>query len=415
MRTTGETRWPPRPEEQTLADGNHRISCPLIIGHYGGCNTGDEAMLVGLLRAIDPKLRRHTTVTAKDLGIEGGIPALGVSVIPAAFLPVFRALLRSDGLVLGGGTHFHDDYTTVRYLRHFRHMLRITGLSILAKMLGRRVIWLSMGFGPFFRRPTRWVTKLGLRFCDSVTVRDAKSRQEVAAWVPTKRIAVAFDLAALLVGNSHEGIDGLRAEGRRCPTLGVSVTSVRHCMTSGPRVDAVLWRRLAGAVNRILDENQNLRVKVLVIRGGNHEDDRAISAQLHDTIRKSHPGRSDLVPYTPEPTETLRRIAECDAVVATRYHAGVLAYLAHRPLLLLAYHRKVRDLAREIGLSDEACISLAEDVDERLLRERLNRMMAGEEAFRAHLPVQDAEHRAALNLRLLNGHADGDLHLHGRS
>lgn len=384
-----------------MSDVLENIQCPLIIGHYGGSNTGDEAMLAGLLEAMDPSARQHATVVVKAGTLEKSCPELGVASVPAHLKSVLGALLRSDALVLGGGTHFHDDYKTVRYLRHFRYMSRFVILSILAKLLRRKVAWLGMGFGPFYRWPTRWLTRLGLAFCDSVTVRDVRSFHEVAAWVPASKLVHAFDLSALLVSNTDgNGIRNTK-DSQDYRTLGISATSVQNSKTGGPGADVVFWNRLASALIETLHRNPDLRVRVMVIRGGDREDDWTLSRKLHTAISRVYPGRSEMVPYHPNPNVTLRSIGECDAFIATRYHAGVLAYLSGCPLLLIAYHRKVRDLAGEIGLPDEACISIAEDATVNLFVGRINRMLEGDGAFRARLSVPVAAQRAWVNIRTL--------------
>lgn len=377
------------------------VQCPLIIGHYGGSNTGDEAMLAGLLEAMGPEVRQHATVVVKAGTLEKACPNLGVVSVPAKLSSVLRALLRSDILLLGGGTHFHDDYTTFRYLRHFRYMSRFVILSIMAKLLRRKVAWLGMGFGPFYHWPTRWLTRLGLAFCDCVTVRDMKSFQEVAAWVPAGKLTQAFDLSALLVSNGNGNIIRTAKGSQDYRMLGISVTSVRNSRTGGPSAGVVFWNRLTSALIETLRRNPALRTRVMVIRGGDRENDWQLSRKLHTAISRAHPGRSELVPYHPDPKVTLRSIGECDAFIATRYHAGVLAYLSRRPLLLIAYHRKVRDLAGEIGLPDEACVSIAEGGTEDLFVERIGRMLEGDGVFRAQLSVPVAAQRAWLNIRAL--------------
>lgn len=381
-----------------MINAKGRTHNSLIIGHYGGCNTGDEAMLAGLLRALHSGLRSQAAVVVKNKSVSDQFLNSGITVCPANTFSVVRGLLKSDNLILGGGTHFHDDYTTMRYVRHFAYMLRLASLSILAKMLRQKVIWLGMGFGPFYRSTTRWVTRMGLKYCDFVTVRDSASLEEVAGWIPSDKLEVTFDLAALLADGVSGRIRKARNNEQRCKTLGISVTQVRKCLTCGPKVDALIWARLASALNRIIDRNPELRLKVIVLRGGHREDDQAVSAEVHRIVERSHPGRCDLVPYNPEPLITLRRISECDAFIATRFHAGVLAYVAGCRLLFLEYHRKVRDLAREIGLDDEACISLSEDVNEDSLAGKLGSLIEGHNTFRATLPVREAFDRALLNI-----------------
>jgi polysaccharide pyruvyl transferase WcaK-like protein len=280
-------------------------------------------------------------------------------------------------------------------------MLRITSLSVLAKLLGREVLWLGMGFGPFYRRPTRWVTRLGLKFCDRVTVRDAESQREIAQWISPDKLILAFDLAALLMRDPRQRILPVNPEGRAGSTLGICVTSVRQCLTSGPHVEAVFWRRLAVVLNRAMNDRPGMRIRVMVFRGGNWEDDWALSQELYDTLAAAHPERAELVRFSPEPRETLRKVAECDAFVATRYHSGVLAYLAGCRLLFFAYHRKVLDLAREIGLPDAACITPSEDFPEADLDDRICRLLDGDDVYRARLPLADAMRRAELNLQPL--------------
>ena len=392
-------------DDARIPGSDHRLHHPLIIGHYGGCNTGDEAMLTALLRAVGPELRQGATIVMKNGHGENLRSSYGADTVPAGLLPVLRALLKSDGLVLGGGTHFHDDYTIRRYLRHFRYMLRIASLSMLAKLLGQRVYWLGMGFGPFYRWPTRWVTKLGLKYCSGVTVRDTESQKEISRWIAPGKLSLAFDLAALLADDPLQRNIPNKTGQRLCPTLGISVTSVRQSITSGPRVDSIIWRRLASVVNRALDNKPNMRIKIVVLRGGNREDDWTLSAEMHAALEAIHPGRSELVPYTPDLQNTLRSIASCDAFIATRYHAGVLAYLAGCNLLFLAYHRKVYDLAREIRLSDAACVTPSETLSESDLMEKINHLTEGSDLFRARLPVSEAARRAWINIQTL-----GEIH-----
>ena len=298
----------PRVHRPTVAPAPRTTGRSIIVGHFGGCNTGDEAMLAGLLEAVGPEMRRQFAVVVKDRRrMEWLRQRLGVEPVPAGLRAVLRALRRADALVLCGGTHFHDDYLMRRYLRHLRYMFRYVSLSMLSKLMGKRVTWLGMGFGPFYRWPTRWITRLGLSLCDRVSVRDRRSFEEVAGWVAPERLDLTFDLAALLTRNRRGRQVRRRAEPFRCVTLGLSVTSVCQSRSVGRRTDEVIWRRLARAVNRTLEENPVLRVRVMVLRGGNREDDEGVSAQLHRAIASIHPGRTEIIPYHPEPTVTWQR------------------------------------------------------------------------------------------------------------
>lgn len=371
----------------------------LILGHYGGHNTGDEAMLTGLVTACTPALRNRLLVVSKDAALPAVIARLGVQAIPATWRPVLHAFLHSYGLVLAGGSHFQDDYSGMRYVRHYRYMARFVILSILARLLGKRVIWLSMGFGPFFRSPTRLITRLGLRFCQHVTVREATSAQGIQPWIAPDRMTHAFDLAGLLA--ALPAPPSRTAHPPPTITLGVSVLSVQSTHTGGPQVDQLFWQRLAAALSWVLAQQPHVRIRIFIIRGGQREDDVALSALLYRTLVETAAARVELIPHCPDPTLTLHKMRECQAFIATRFHAGVLSYLAGCRLAFLVYHRKLADLAQEIGLGERACIALTAQTTDDTLRERISELLAGAAPYQPTLPIATAIARARLNIEVL--------------
>ena len=97
----------------------------LIIGHYGGHNTGDEAMLCGLMSGL------HATRPDIELSVITKLERLPetwhvnkVSLVQPGITAILNALWHADGVIFGGGTHFHDDYKGIRYWRHLRYLIR---------------------------------------------------------------------------------------------------------------------------------------------------------------------------------------------------------------------------------------------------------------------------------------------------
>jgi polysaccharide pyruvyl transferase WcaK-like protein len=379
----------------------------LVLGHYGGHNTGDDAMLMGLTLSGGPQWWKQMVVVTKDGALPPYLATTGVRAIRATLGAVLRALPRVQGLVVGGGTHFHDDYVGWRYLRHARYLLLFVGTALLAKVLRKRVLWLSLGFGPFFRTPTKWLTRIGLRLCDQVTVRDAQSYRDVAPWIAPTRLGLTFDLAALLA----DGAEGKRGNAshpeKSAHMLGISATSVQNSKTGGPVVDAIFWDRFGDSLARLLTQRQDVRVRLFIMRGGTHDDDTALTARVYAKLREINATRVEVIAYEADPTATLHKIGECRAFIATRFHSGILAYLSRCHLLFVTYHRKVRDLANEIGLSPQACIELCDSVTEEELLNRMVALLDGEPAHRPTLPVSEALRRARLNLEILEKYSGG--------
>ena len=370
----------------------------LVFGHYGGCNTGDDAMLAGMVRELTLRGASLIYVVTKD----GTAPSFvkNVKALGRSPISILQAIRNVDAVVLGGGTHFHDDYTPRRYWRHFRYMTFIVGLSWAARLLGKRIYWLGMGFGPFHRLSAKLIARFGLKSCHGVTVRDRQSYHEVQSWVQTDRLCQAFDLAALLDNISNEPIDSIRDDAH---VLGISVTSVQATASGGKLTDAAYWSRFVSALGKIYSQRLSLQVRVFVFRGGNREDDKAISRQVVNSLRAIDPDRVELVSYFDDPFKTLQAAQACSFFIASRFHAGVLAYLAGCRLLLLAYHRKVRDLASEIDLSPNACLPISPDVSEAEIRQAIEWLLGGDPGFYARLPVKQARERAMRSIEMMFG------------
>lgn len=370
----------------------------LVFGHYGGCNTGDDAMLAGMVRELTLRGASLIYVVTKD----GTVPSFmnNVKAVGRSPFSILHAIRNVDAVVLGGGTHFHDDYTPRRYWWHFRYMTFIVGLSWTARLLGKRIYWLGMGFGPFHRLSAKLITRFGLKSCHGVTVRDRQSYHEVQSWVHTASLCHAFDLAALLDNISNEPIDSVRGDAQ---VLGISVTSVQATASGGKLTDATYWSRFVSALEDIYSHHLSLHIRVFVFRGGNREDDKAISQQVVKSLQAIDPDRIELVPYFDDPIKTLQAAQACSSFIASRFHAGVLAYLAGCRLLLLAYHRKVRDLASEIDLSPNACLPVSPDVSEAEVQQSIEWLLGGDPGYNARLPVKQARERAMRSIEMMLG------------
>lgn len=367
----------------------------LVIGHYGGKNTGDEAMLKGLLwggKHVFDKI----ILVSKDGCVPVEPPShIEVYAIRPAIRPLLSNLYRAYGVIVGGGTHFQDDYRGLRYVRHLRYMLRIVGVSFIAKLLGKRVYWLSMGFGPFHRGLTRWVTKWGVWCCDGITVRDKASEQELLSVIGgSKHYLLAFDLAALLIE-----ISNLNSIKHQRDLIGISITSIQKALSGGVDAEKKFLKSLQSSIIKLL-KNKPLRLRIFVFRGGDRESDEKLSHEFYQNLLLNGVN-VELFPYDGNPLNTLEKVAECEYFIAMRYHSAVFGYLAGCKLLFLAYHRKVADLADEIGLPSHAVIGMSSEISEDLLYSRLKSLIADDKSHEATLPVNEAVERAKLNFKFL--------------
>ena len=125
-------------------------------------------------------------------------------------------LVKSDCVILGGGTHFHDDYPKSRLARHALYLGRILLFQLIAKMFGRRVLWIGVGIGPLTKDLFELLTLVGCRLTDGVSVRDDASFRELRKIGYEGKLILGSDLAMLLPVDAEVV--------RRPRRLGISVT-----------------------------------------------------------------------------------------------------------------------------------------------------------------------------------------------
>jgi polysaccharide pyruvyl transferase WcaK-like protein len=366
----------------------------LIVGHYGGSNTGDEAMLMSLLSVLPPSTK--VSVVMKDS--TSGHPAIQrVGAIRLKATTILRAVTAANMVLLGGGTHFHDDYRGRRLARHYLYMTKYLAVFAVAKLLRKKVYCVGMGFGPFKYRVTKILSRFTLALADGISVRDQASLDEAVALGAGHKTVRAFDLAALMT-QSTPSIAHSDSTGRQC--LAVSVTDIPGIegnLVTGEKIIEML----AKSLQALLQLRPEVYVKVIVVRGGERESDLEISERLVNAL-SAYSTRVKLVPYTPDPMAVLNEFRTSLAACVMRYHAGMFAYLAGCRLLLLPYHRKLADLGREIGLAESACPILAK-LDGDTLANQLSDLMEPESSnFTPTLPVSTARTLAMKNATFWN-------------
>lgn len=330
-------------------------------------------MLLGLLLALPPNIRKRCQVLIKAGSRLDLLNELGVTTESASGRGALRALWSSSVVILGGGTHIHDDYSTRRYFRHVRYMVMLISLSLIARLAKKKVLWLGMGLGPCHRKLTLVLLSLAVRVPHTVTTRDSASLTEARR--VGRELPLTFDLAALLF-QDRENQDW---DGRR--SIGISVMSLESIPS------ATSWRhsfidRLQEGLETVLDAKPEVEVRIFTIRGGTREDDTAVSTSLQRALAERYPGRIELVPYHPDPRMTIDAIMDCTVFIGMRFHACLLAAMARCAVFFVPYHRKVLDLAHDLECPPAAVLDpnhLAAGV----ISSRLSEALADVEQFRA--------------------------------
>jgi polysaccharide pyruvyl transferase WcaK-like protein len=297
---------------------------------------------------------------------------------------LLRQCCKSDSLTLVGGTHFHDAYG--------RRSLPILGshllLLLMARLAGCRIGLAGVGVGPLNSQAARLLTRQIFQLATASFVRDSRSL-DVARDAGVRNVDVGFDLAALLA------FPGRRDSRRPAERIAVSLVPYFEAYQANSALDACFAGSVASALRGASDSP--VLVDVLTLNRHGRLADNHVSAMLVDELRAKGIATTEWV--AGEPDELVAVLERADAVIATRYHAALLAFMVAKPLMVIAYESKCVHLAHQIGLPAVAVTSPegAVGTDEQFSR-RVAQLMAEPHDFLASLApeaAQDTARRAA--------------------
>lgn len=304
----------------------------LALGYQGWGNLGDEAILTGIETLL---VGRGVTVGA----VVSGPHAERIVAFPSAsrvvawrLLPTGScvvALRRSDGLLLAGGGLIHDHWASI--------LPRYLAWIVLARLLGKPVVWLAVGVGPLRGGAHRLLARLACRLTTLALVRDRRSAELLGG--VGRRVRVVPDAALF----NPPPDDPAPAAGDELPII-VRGPTPGH----GPRADWLAARLMAVAATA---RERGWRPVLLTMAG-------RADAPIVDAIRsRAHTmsgAEVQIDALGPTPAAVIERLAGRRAAVSIRLHGVLLAAVAGVPAVAMVYDDKVRAAAVELGLGDLA-------------------------------------------------------------
>lgn len=142
----------------------------VISGYYGYGNTGDEAVLAGIL------------ATFKQIGLDVQVTVLsadpertmvehpGVESVHRYHIGSLIRVIRKADLVISGGGSLLQDVTSTRSIRYYLFILQ------LAQFLKKKTAIYAQGIGPLYNSKIRAAVARTLNKTDLISVRDVNSK-----------------------------------------------------------------------------------------------------------------------------------------------------------------------------------------------------------------------------------------------
>lgn len=173
----------------------------LISGYYGFGNSGDDALLLSIIKDFERKgVKENITVLSanpKETKRMYGVNAVN-RINPFALVYHF---VKCRLFISGGGTLIQDG-TSTKSLLYYLYLIKT------AKIFGKKVMLYANGIGPVNREKNRVRVRKVLNTVDCITVRDKKSYNEIVKLgITSPHVELTADPVFLL--DSDENIDGI--------------------------------------------------------------------------------------------------------------------------------------------------------------------------------------------------------------
>ena len=297
-----------------------------LSGYYGYDNAGDEAVLAAIIDhigAVNPEA--GFTVTAGDParteanhGAGRKLRAIGRQN-PKQLAPAIRACK----VFISGGGSLLQDVTSVRNVVYYTSLIRMARLS------RKPIMIYAQGVGPLRNSLSRKLARVAMQSARIITLRDEESAALLRRIGVTRNIQVTADPVWAL----GVTIDDLRLTNGQSPLERTWAVGLR----SWPGEAGVESTRQFVEALRQAAEGSGARLRFFPMQ---YPADFAIlqGAGVKEEEIDGAPWR--------HPRETLRRISECNLMIAMRLHALIFAGAAQVPCVAVNYDPKVASLAR---------------------------------------------------------------------
>jgi polysaccharide pyruvyl transferase WcaK-like protein len=406
-----------RERQRMVKKGKRRRAKIAFFGSFGRRNFGNEATL----QAILSNLRRfepETEFTCLCTGPEGVRADYNISAVlirdyvvrpwktlnplarwarkilvgvPSEFwrwVHGVKMLRGTAALIIPGTGLLTDAYTLFNWGPY--DMFR---WSVAAKLAGCKLLFVSVGAGPFYSHAGRFFVKTALSLADFRSYREEPSRH----WL--ERIGfqtendpfypdLAFSLPPTVLPRRHKSK-------RRRPIVGLGLMEFAGKLSAEKPVSAVhaaYLQTLAEFVGWLLTRDYDVRLLI-----GDFVDE-AVTREFKSLLAK-HIVTQDEGRIIEEPIESveelLSQIAETEFVVATRYHNILLSLLLNKPTIAISFHHKCSSLMSQMELSDY-CEEMNALTMDRLI-EQFCRLERNAHDLKSMLAEKVEKHRQALD------------------
>ncbi len=316
----------------------------LISGYYGFDNFGDEAILKVLTEKLKA-LGHHPTVLSSNPEKTKKLYDIN-SIYSFDLKGIIKQIFKSDLLISGGGSLLQDA-TSLKSLIYY---LVIINLCL---FFNKKVIIFAQGLGPLRNKFGAFLTKITLKRCAYLCVRDRKSRLLLKKWNVNNADLVCDPLFQVpLKEYSPKNKIGIQL--RKFKTLNENYI-----------------KKLAKYVNKHFAD------KEIEIYSFQDSLDLDICKLFETSIKQENPNIKTKIYSKLTYDEVIEHFSELEYMIAMRFHANLVAVKYGIKTLAISYDIKVEKFAEETQIP---CLFMTSDDDfdtaiEQMKKENQNKLI----------------------------------------
>lgn len=314
--------------------------------------------------------------------------------MPRELVEWFKAArtLKGASMLVMTGTGMLGDFGISPLGLHYE----ILKWSIIAKIRGCKLLFVSVGVGPIDHPLSRRIVKSSLSLADYRSYRDGFSQQYLTR--------IGFDASKdpvypdLVFSFLDQDVQASRHQHRAQRVVGLGLMEY-YGKRSNPTLGQQIYRhyidQIASFAAWLLEQGYSVRLLI----GDLAYDQRAIRDVLRTLEEKGTIVKAGQILAEPVACveQLFEQIARTDVVVATRFHNIVFALMLDKPVVALSYHVKVRSLMADTGLADY-CQDI-EQLDLPRLKEQFIDLEKNAGSLKSVIREKTEEYRAALELQ----------------
>jgi polysaccharide pyruvyl transferase WcaK-like protein len=262
--------------------------------------------------------------------------------------------------------------------------------ACLAKLVGAKFAFLSVGAGPIRTSLGKWFIRTSLLLASYRSFRDVHSKRLIESIGIKRKNLVYPDQAFGIVPPPETGTAG------SYPAIGVAPIAYcdpRHWYEPNAVVYEDYVKRISSFVLWLAKTNH----KVLLFHTQLNGDDRVIS-DLKEILKKDADFDFD-GSITECPVkwyqDAFSAISQTKIVVASRFHAILFSYLLNRPVLGLSYHQKIDDMMTAFG-QQEYRLDINDFTVDRL-KEKFTQLETDLDSARRHIQRKVLNYKALID------------------